>query len=243
MADPNEPRHILMLCVKQSDCIKTYPQSIRSFGVAMEGVVVRLDRNSPQNKRCPNYCGQKNVPVHAGCWNGGAADKKTWDRVRGFGTEATEVEPWSEEKTEKFYETVLGEAERIANRSASSGFEESRRKTFDEFKTFLKKVGNGLNVENAGGIDVVAFVHGEWMPAHRKNFRTTAGAGEEKVASASAIRGVIGHLAKSYSMMGKSDAENPAKSEAVQTYRDGYRNDLHNNKRGTGETGQGYEGE
>jgi hypothetical protein len=111
--------------------------------------------------------------------------QKTWDRVRGFGMKAAEVVPWSEE----FYETVLGEAGRIANRSVSSRFEESRRKTFDEFKTFLKKVGNGLNIENAGGLDVVAFVHGEWIPTHRKNFRTTAGAGEEKVASASAIRG------------------------------------------------------
>jgi hypothetical protein len=151
---------------------------------------------------------------------------ETWDRVRGLRTEAAEVEPWSEQRTEKFYETVLGEAGRIANRSVSSGFEESRRKTFDEFKTFLKKVGNGLNTENAGGSDVVAFIHGEWISTHRRNFRTTAGAGKEKVASASAIRGVIGHLAKSHSMMEKSDAENPATSEAVQSYRDRYRNDL-----------------
>jgi hypothetical protein len=92
----------------------------------------------------------------------------------------------------------------------------------------LKKVGKGLNIKNAGGLGVVAFVHGEWIPSHRKNFRTIAGSGEEKVASASAIRGVIGHLAKSYSMMGRSDAENPAKTEAVQSYWDGYRNDLHN---------------
>jgi hypothetical protein len=151
----------------------------------------------------------------------------TWDRVRGLGSEADDVEPWSEQKTEAFYETVLKDAGRIANRSVSNGFEESRRKTFDEFKTFLRKMGNGLNVENAGGLDVVAFVHGEWIPAHRKNVQTTAGAGEEKIASASAIRGVIGHLSKSYTMMGRADADNPAKAEAVQSYWDGYWNDLH----------------
>jgi hypothetical protein len=73
----------------------------------------------------------------------------------------------------------------------------------------------------------VAFVHGKWISKHRKNFRTTIGGAEEKVASASAIKGVIGHLAKSYSMLGRKDNEKPAKEEAVLSYRDGYRNDLH----------------
>jgi hypothetical protein len=122
---------------------------------------------------------------------------------------------------------VLTNAGRIANRSVSTGFEDARKKTFEEFRTFIGKVGRGLTVENAKGVDVVAFVHGEWIPNHRKNFQTTAGPGEEKVALASAIKGVTEHLAKSYMMMGWKDAENPAKEEAVLSYRDGYRNVLH----------------
>jgi integrase len=47
------------------------------------------------------------------------------------------------------------------------------------------------------------------------------------VASASAIKGVIGHLAKSYTMLGRQDGENPAKEECVTSYRDGYWNELH----------------
>lgn len=122
---------------------------------------------------------------------------------------------------------MLTEAGRIANRSVSSGFKDSRKRTFEEFRTFVGKVGRGLTVENAKGVDVIAFVHGEWIPNHRKNFRTVVGPGEEKTASASATKGVIGHLAKTYTMMGRTDAENPAKEEAVLSYREGYRNNLH----------------
>jgi hypothetical protein len=91
----------------------------------------------------------------------------------------------------------------------------------------VQQVGQGLTVETARGIDVVAFVHGEWIPNHPKNFRTTAGKSEEKIASASAIKGVIGHLAQSYSMLVRPDSKNHAKEESVLSYRDGYRNDLH----------------
>lgn len=91
----------------------------------------------------------------------------------------------------------------------------------------MQQVGQGLTVETARGIDIVAFVHGKWIPNHRKKIRTTARKSEEKIASASAIKGVIGHLAKSYSMMGRPDSKNPAKEESVLSYRDGYRNDLH----------------
>lgn len=47
------------------------------------------------------------------------------------------------------------------------------------------------------------------------------------MASASAIKGVIRLLSKSYTMMGRADADNLAQLEDVQSYRDGYRNDLH----------------
>lgn len=123
---------------------------------------------------------------------------------------------------------VLADAGRIANRSVSYGFENARKKTFEELRTLVAKVGRGLTIENAKGIDVVAFVQGEGIPNHRKNFRTTqAGSEEEKVASASAIKGVIGHVAKSYTIMGWKDAENPAKEKAVLSYREGHRNVLH----------------
>jgi hypothetical protein len=91
----------------------------------------------------------------------------------------------------------------------------------------VQQVGQGLTTETARGIDIIAFVHGVWIPNHRKNFRTTVGKSEEIVASASAIDGVISHLAKTYSMLGKQDSENPAKEESVSSYKKGYRNDLH----------------
>lgn len=53
------------------------------------------------------------------------------------------------------------------------------------------------------------------------------GNAEEKIASAASIKGVIGHLSKTYSMMGRKDADNPAKEESVSSYREGYRNTLH----------------
>jgi hypothetical protein len=137
------------------------------------------------------------------------------------------TEIWSEKESEDFYKRVLEEAGQVAKRSVSTGFEEARRKTWEESEAFLAKVGRGLTVETARGLDVVAFVHGEWIPGHRKNFRTTMGPSEEKVASASAIKGVIGHIAKSYTMLGRKDDENPAKEESVTSYWDGYRNDLH----------------
>lgn len=84
-----------------------------------------------------------------------------------------------------------------------------------------------MTTENARGVDIVAFIHGEWIPAHLLNCRTTVEPAEEKIPSASAIKGIIGHLAKTYAMKGWKDVENPAKEESVTSYRDGYRNTLH----------------
>lgn len=107
----------------------------------------------------------------------------------------------------------------------SSGFDAEREKTFREFGEFLRSIGG--SIETAVGADVVAFVHGWWLPGHRKNFRTVVGENGEKTASASAVKAVIGHVAKSYSMLGFRDDCNPGKSEAARSYRDGYRADLH----------------
>lgn len=158
-------------------------------------------------------------------WRGVSRD--AWDCTRGCGQEIEPGERWSEARTVAFHNQTLSEAGRIPQQRVSSGFEEARRKTWAEFAGFLRKVGMGLTVETARGIDIIAFIHGEWIPSHWKNFRTTAGASEEKVASASAIKGVIGHLAKSYSMIGRKNTKNPAKEESVLSYRDGYRKDLH----------------
>jgi hypothetical protein len=159
-------------------------------------------------------------------WKEGS--QSTWDRAWGLGTrdEAT-VEKWDAEKTAEFYKTVSGEAGRIAQKSISMDFEERRTKTWAEYEAFVQKVGQGLSVETARGIDVIAFVHGDWIGKHSRNCRTTVGKEKKKVPSASAIEGVISQLAKTYSMKGRADAENPAKEESVLSYTKGYRNDLH----------------
>lgn len=122
------------------------------------------------------------------------------------------------------YAEALEEGGRLCRKAVSGGFEDERRKTFSEFGEFLTSIG--CEVEAAEGLDVVAFVQGWWLKNHQKNFRTRVGVDGEKVASASAVKAVIGHIAKSYSVMGVSDERNPAKCEAVRSYREGYRVDL-----------------
>jgi integrase len=143
-------------------------------------------------------------------------------------TRPVEGEEMSESEAIHLYETALNEAAAIAGESVSKGFEASRRRTVEEFKEFLEKVGRGVGLENASDLDVIAFIQGWWLPAHLKNCRTVSGSGE-KVASASSVKGVIQHLAKTYSMRGRRDGENPAKQESVRSYCEGYRNRLHAN--------------
>ncbi|GAQ93491.1 putative DNA breaking-rejoining enzymes [Klebsormidium nitens] len=120
------------------------------------------------------------------------------------------------------YEQALQEGGVISRKSVSEGFEDSRQKTFQEFVEFLGSVGCE-NVREASGADVIAFVQGWWLVSHRGNFRTQAPGSSEKVASVSAVKGVITQIAKSYSMLGVCDDQNPAKTEAVRSYREGYR--------------------
>jgi hypothetical protein len=47
------------------------------------------------------------------------------------------------------------------------------------------------------------------------------------LASASAVKGVVKDLSKSYRLLGFEGASNPARSELVKSYQDGYRNMLH----------------
>jgi hypothetical protein len=90
-----------------------------------------------------------------------------WRAGRGLGGSGPSTGRWTEDEACRFYENTLGEAAEIANRSVSKGFEESRQKTFSEFVDFLGRVGQGKRLENASGLDVVAFVHGVWIPKHR----------------------------------------------------------------------------
>lgn len=94
--------------------------------------------------------------------------------------------------------------------------------TWAKFAEFLEKVGHGLSVDNASDLDVIAFVQGIWLARHRKNCQTKLESSGEKVASASAVRGVVQQLGKSYSMKGRTDEANPAKQESVKSYCEGY---------------------
>jgi hypothetical protein len=152
-----------------------------------------------------------------------------WKRARGVsGGESHEAEgkEMSEREAMMLYETALNEAAVIASESVSKSFEASKRRTAEEFEEFLEKIGRGVGLESASDLDVIAFVQGWWLPAHLKNCRTMSGKGE-KVASASSVKGVIQHLAKTYSMRGRRDQDNPAKQESVRSYCEGYRNRLH----------------
>jgi integrase len=80
-----------------------------------------------------------------------------------------------------------------------------------------------LSVDNASDLDVIAFVQGIWIPTHVEKCRTVVETEGEKVASASAIKGVTQHIAKSYNMLGFADGDNPAKQESVKSYCEGYR--------------------
>lgn len=124
----------------------------------------------------------------------------------------------SEEASVELYMKALTEAAAIAGCSVSQGFEESRQETFAEFESFLSKVGHGLSVEQASDLDVIAFMQGQWLPGHKDKCRTRLGGDGEKIASASAVKGTLQQLAKSYSMMGRRDESNPAKQESVLSY-------------------------
>lgn len=152
-----------------------------------------------------------------------------WKDARGANlrtAELEEEEEMSESEAGPLYRKALSEAAEIAAESVSSGFKASRQRTVGEFGGFLERLGRGIGLESARDLDVIAFVQGWWLPAHLQKCRTVNGKGES-VVSASSVRGVIQHLAKTYSMIGRRDEDNPAKQESVKSYCDGYRNRLH----------------
>jgi hypothetical protein len=150
-----------------------------------------------------------------------------WKDARGMRTaELEEEEEMSKGEAATLYRKALSEAAKIAAESVSSGFETSRQRTAGEFEGFLERLGRGIGLESASDLDVIAFVQGWWLPAHLQKCRTVNGKGE-KVVSASSVRGVIQHLAKTNSMRGRQNEDNPAKQKSVKSYCDGYRNRLH----------------
>jgi integrase len=167
-----------------------------------------------KNSDCPD------LPRREG-WQRQSAS--VWQESRLGKRRGAEIDERSERESEELYRTALTEAARMASFSVSKGFEESRQKTFGEFEAFLGSIGHGLSSEHASDLDVIAFVQGHWLPVHKENCRTRMGEGGEKVASASAVKGVIQQISKSYSILGRSDEENPAKQESVRSYCEGYR--------------------
>lgn len=148
-----------------------------------------------------------------------------WKKARGLVGQESVQGPVNEEAVRRFYSDALEGAASIASKSVSGGFEESRKKTWGEFETFCGLVGKRIG--DVVDLDVVAFVHGFWLPRHQGACRTAVGTEGAKTASASAIKGIIGHLSKSSNMLGLQGDRNPAASEAVRSYREGYRNMLH----------------
>lgn len=148
-----------------------------------------------------------------------------WQRARGVeGSRNGGGSRWDDEQVRRFYAESLQSAAGIANRGVNEGFEDSRKRTWGEFEEFCGHVG--IDCDSAADVDVLAFVHGFWLPRHVGACRTF-GADGEKVASASAIKAVLAHLGKSFSILGKRPEENPVQTESVRSYREGYRNWLH----------------
>lgn len=82
-------------------------------------------------------------------------------------------------------------------------------------------------METATAEDVGAFVWTDWMPRHSQSCRTVLPATGARVASASAVKGVVKNLSKSYTLLGFEGRQNPAKAEIVKSFRDGYERMLH----------------
>jgi hypothetical protein len=137
------------------------------------------------------------------------------------------ITKWTEEETDVVYEKSIEWCAAIAGKSVSGESEEYRRRVWDEFREFIAKNAYGVRVETAATEDVLAFVRGYWIPRHVESCRTVAKASGQKVVSVSTLKQVLQHLSKSYDMMGRSNTNNPARSEAVRSFKEGYRKMLH----------------
>jgi hypothetical protein len=82
-------------------------------------------------------------------------------------------------------------------------------------------------VATAGPEDVAAFIQSDWIPNHSGNCKTILPQTGQPVASSSAVKGVLSDISKSYRLLGFEGGSNPAMSEVVKSFRDGYENLLH----------------
>jgi hypothetical protein len=130
-------------------------------------------------------------------------------------------------KLRRQYGQTLQAVGAIADLKTAKETNESRKRTFGEFQEFLAKNPFEVTVETASPEDVAAFIHSEWLPNHSANCRTVLPQTGQPVASSSAVRGVVKDISKSYTLFGYEGASNPARSELVKSYRDGYGNLLH----------------
>jgi hypothetical protein len=134
---------------------------------------------------------------------------------------------WSKAETEARYGQSLHEIGQIAEMKTTKATNDSRRRTFEEYQRFLAQNPFGITVGTASPEDVAAFIHSEWIPNHSSNCQTVMPQTGQPVASASAVRGVVKDLSKSYRLLGFEGESNPARSELVKSHRDGYGNMLH----------------
>lgn len=149
-------------------------------------------------------------------------------QARGLGRNPHEGLPkWSREETVARYEQTLRAVGEIADLKTTKETNESRKRTFDEYQRFLAQNPFGLTVGTASPEDVAAFIHSDWIPNHSGNCRTILPQTGRPVASASAVRGVVKDISKSYRLLGFEGESNPARSELVKFYRDGYGSMLH----------------
>jgi hypothetical protein len=137
------------------------------------------------------------------------------------------IAQWSKEETLARYGRSLQAVGQIADLKTTKETNDSRKRTFGEYQRFLAQNPFGITVETASPEDVAAFIHSEWIPNHSGNCRTVMPQTGKPVASASAVKGVVKDISKSYRLLGFEGASNPARSELVKAYRDGYGNMLH----------------
>jgi integrase len=130
-------------------------------------------------------------------------------------------------KTAAFYDRALTSFGKIADKSVNEANNNSRKRTFYEYQTFLSRNGFGVTVETATAADVGAFIVGDWIPRHSAGCRTRLPSTGQPVPFVPAVNAVVKHLSKSYSLLGFDGRANPVKAEVVKAFRVGYEKTLH----------------
>lgn len=134
---------------------------------------------------------------------------------------------WSEHETCERYERAMTAVAEIAEKRTTKETNEARKRTWSEYVSFLRRNPFGVSEVTATSADVAAFLHSEYLPKHSGESRTVVPGTGERVMSASAVRTAVSHIAQTYRLLGANEAVNPAASELVRSYRDGYANHLY----------------